>query len=259
MSYDPRNARGNDPETSHLGTAGIQPSHIEALVAFLHDNDRPQGWTTGEMRDALDLDHAIVWRRISDAGRDGLAEPAVCAGQVITRIDPQTSRAQRAWRVRGAKNVNPSGPVLWIDPGKMTGLAGWTEFAGFYADEYEFMTAGDAIERMCELFGHGLYIGWEHFVIGPKTPAADAHYAIEMIGVARRAALKHNCKNVGPAQPDQRNKATMAMLQAIGWWVPGKDDAQSAAQHCLSWMMRNGCVPSREATILAEIRSRSGE
>jgi hypothetical protein len=166
-----------------------------------------------------------------------------------------------------AERVNPYGPVLWIDPGQVTGLAVWVPqqsavtFTGFLADEWEFSEAADGIEWLCSNYRNHLTMGWEHFSINAAThkKTASAHHAIEMIGVARRYSLQYHCKNVGPAQPEQRKKATMAMLQAIGWWVPGKDDAQSAAQHMLAWMFRAGCVPDREAVTLAALRSRSGE
>jgi hypothetical protein len=157
--------------------------------------------------------------------------------------------------------VNPSRPVLWIDPGKITGIALWVvrDGGGFFCDEMDFDNAAHAIEATCERYGRELDVGWEHFAIFPKTPPADAHHAIEMIGVARRAQRRNGCRNVGPAQPEQRKSATMARLKAIGWWVPGKDDAQSAAQHLLAWMERTGCVPDEQAVTLAALRSRSGD
>lgn len=158
--------------------------------------------------------------------------------------------------------MNPARPVMWIDPGGMTGIAVWwpDPFApGVLITEADFDGAADQIEQACAFWGSGLDVGWEDFHIHPKTPARDAHLAIEMIGVARRAQRKNGCRNIGPAQPDQRKKATKAMLEAIGWWMPGKDDAQSAAQHALAWMLRTGNVPNREATVLAQLRSRSGD
>lgn len=157
--------------------------------------------------------------------------------------------------------MNPNRPVIWIDPGKISGIAVWwpDPYApGSSVSEADFDGAADAIEQICEYFGSKLDVGWEHFNVGSKTPGDDAHYAIEMIGVARRYQRKHGCRNIGPAQPDQRKMATQKMLETIGWWRPGEKDAQSAAQHMLAWMHRTGQVPEREAAILAELRSRSG-
>jgi hypothetical protein len=76
-----------------------------------------------------------------------------------------------------------------------------------------------------------------------------------MIGVTRRAMRKYGCCQIGPAMPAQRKTASPAMLKAIGWWRPGKDDAQSAAQHMLASMLRTGQVPDKEQVILAALRS----
>jgi hypothetical protein len=150
--------------------------------------------------------------------------------------------------------------VLWVDPGRMTGVICWEPPGKLqFCKEHLFMEAGTAIEAACRWYKTHLLVGWEHFTIFPKTPPADAHYAIEMIGVTRRLATQYNCKILEPAQPDQRNLATPEMCKALGWWVPGKDDAQSAAQHMLAWMMRTDCLPNREAGILARLRATKGK
>ena len=51
--------------------------------------------------------------------------------------------------------------------------------------------------------------------------------------------------------PEQRKVATMDKLRMLGWWLPGKDDAQSAGQHMLAWLLRSGNLPPRERAILA--------
>lgn len=150
----------------------------------------------------------------------------------------------------------PGYPVLWIDPGKMTGLALWRPKYPdkLWADEFDFMAAGDHIEFAVRDFGPDLRIGWEHFHVHARTPGDDAYYAIEMIGVARRIAYRSKLITFKPAQPAQRDIATMAMLKHIGWWVPGKDDAQSAAQHLLAWMERSNMTPPQIEVKLAQFR-----
>ena len=101
--YDPRNARASDPETSHLGTAGINHGHLDILVAFLRGSDRLEGWTTGEIRDSsIGLNHPNIWRRVSDGHREGLIVVVRDDdGREVTRVDPVTRRAQRAHRAAG--------------------------------------------------------------------------------------------------------------------------------------------------------------
>lgn len=150
-----------------------------------------------------------------------------------------------------------SQPVLWVDPGGMTGLATYHPQGGFWCDELDFTTTGRVVNEITHNFAGRLLVGWERFTIGPgthKNRAGDAHSAIEAIGVVRFMATIHECPLLTPAAPGDRDKATMAMLKALGWWKPGKDDAQSAAQHLLAWMLRSGCVPDREASLLAALR-----
>lgn len=145
--------------------------------------------------------------------------------------------------------------VLWIDPGKQTGLAFYGRASGqFHCAEKDFLAAGRAIEDTCGYSGSKLAVGWEQFSIRPTTPPIDAHEAIEVIGVARMWALRFGCTILPAATQDSRKVATPAMLQALGWWLPGYDDAQSAAQHLLAWMLRTNSLPSKEAGILAALR-----
>lgn len=147
--------------------------------------------------------------------------------------------------------------VLWIDPGGMTGLASYAHtgtVSSFECDEYEFLDACNRVAEFCRYYGRHLWIGWERFKIGPKTPPADAASAIEVIGVARFWGLSYGCRILTGANSEQRKAATRPMLQLLDWWVPGKDDAQSAAAHLLAWMMREKELPPRERGILMAAR-----
>jgi hypothetical protein len=148
--------------------------------------------------------------------------------------------------------------VLWIDPGGMTGLAMYQKggLPAFWANEYGFMDASGLIMAACTEYRDRLWVGWEAFHINAKThtKSADAHSAIEMIGVARFAAVANRCRVLSPANPGDRNVATQVMLNALGWWRPGKDDAQSAAQHMLAYMLRTSAVPADESRVLRGLR-----
>ena len=152
--------------------------------------------------------------------------------------------------------------VLWIDPGKMTGLALFHQPFGpgsaheAVVSEFGFMDAAGHIEAFARMYAERLHAGWEDFTVRPSTPSIDAHHALEMIGVARFFATRHGCKILTPAKPGDRKIATREMLNALGWWRPGLDDAQSAAQHLCAWLLRSGNMPPREAAILAELRIR---
>jgi hypothetical protein len=154
-------------------------------------------------------------------------------------------------------------PVLWVDPGKDTGLALFQPQnlpeASTVVLEEQFMQAGDRVESICGYYGRTLLVGWERFTIFPSTPPADAHHAIEMIGVVRRSAMEWGCQILTPAAPGDRNVATPAMLKELGWWIPGHDDAQSAAQHLLAWMLRERCAPAWVNGRLASLRGNDAQ
>lgn len=147
--------------------------------------------------------------------------------------------------------------VLWIDPGLMTGLAwlwgdpgqGWQ----FEAGEYEFEQAGHLIHSTA---AHGdlCWIGWERYDINTRLPQTDAHHAIEMIGVARYAARSRRCRVLTAAQQHTPKPLDRQRLQALGWWRPGKDDAQSAACHMLNWLLRANEVPPNVQAVLDSLK-----
>ena len=151
--------------------------------------------------------------------------------------------------------------VLWIDPGLMTGLAWlWAAPGGyeFHADEFGFMEAGTSIESTCMTYGQNLWVGWERYTIDQRRPQTNAADAIEMIGVARRLATTHLCRILTPGQQHTPKPFDRERLQALGWWVPAKKDAQSAACHMMLWLLRTGQMPPRQRAVLDEITGKAG-
>lgn len=138
--------------------------------------------------------------------------------------------------------------VAWADPGKMTGIAVY-EFQvlpayRFTCDELDFRQACSRIEYLCQMHGYSLAIGWERFTINAQThKKTPQHDALKVIGVAEYMAAKYRCQVLPPAQQESPSAAEQAALRELGWWVPGKDDAQSAAAHMLRWMLRTRQAP----------------
>jgi hypothetical protein len=267
MTIDPR---GEDPWTALAGTDGGSPTHCDILAAFLRRNDRPHGWTSGEIRDSHQgtMDHEEIHRRLADLGRDGRA---YTTGE--TRRDPRTRGQQRAWRAGALTAAPPAmvpapsgGPpmllppcVLWMDPGMITGLAWlWLTDAGlppgFHTDEYPFAEVGDHVEDTCRRFGQGLVLGYETYKVRPNMPQTNARDAMEPIGVLRHYGLRYGCRIVH-ADPGDRLVMTRAILTAFGWWPKGKKDAASATQHLAAWCLRENCLPTRERAIMSAVVS----
>jgi hypothetical protein len=136
----------------------------------------------------------------------------------------------------------------------MTGLA--TLVRGrFQADELAFQEAGTRIWGICAEYRAALWIGWERFTVNASTHKKTSQPdALKMIGVADWIATTWGCHILQPAGQHTPDTADQQRLKALGWWVPGKDDAQSAAAHMLRWLMQTGSLPPREAGILSSAR-----
>jgi hypothetical protein len=133
--------------------------------------------------------------------------------------------------------------TLWIDPGGQTGFA-CLEFGTFWAEEHPWDRACDKLTGLASYWRSMLYVGYEKFTILPSThklsPQPEAY---EFPGVIKYVARTWGCRLLPPARPSERLVATPGMLRRIGWWVPGKDDAQSASQHLLAFCLREDCLP----------------
>jgi len=135
--------------------------------------------------------------------------------------------------------------TLWVDPGGMTGCAWlWLAETGwaFFADEYAFLEAGQHIEDTARRYRTTLVLGIEGYHIRPDKPQTDAASAIEMIGVAKYHGLANGARII-IAEPRSPNESDQEKLRALGWWVPGKDDAQSAGCHMMRHLLRAGDLP----------------
>jgi hypothetical protein len=145
--------------------------------------------------------------------------------------------------------------VMWIDTGGMSGIATLMHGIDFDAHEYPFRLACDIMADWCRLWGPALAVGWERYVPMPGKPQKDAALALEPIGVARYLSATYSCQVLPEAAPGDRfHGINMPRLKALGWWPRG-DDAQSAAEHMLAYLIRSNNLPAREAKILAELRS----
>ena len=142
--------------------------------------------------------------------------------------------------------------VMWLDGGGMTGiallLAGGT---AFQADEYPFNDAAYQIEQWCAAHRGQLAIGWERYDIRPGLPQTHAYDAIGINKMAGYMAYRYGCHQLKPAQQHTPTPHERHELEAIGWWVKSKNDAQSAACHMLRYCRRSGNLPPREAAILS--------
>ena len=145
--------------------------------------------------------------------------------------------------------------VMWVDPGGMTGIALYLTFEGkLEVDEFPFQRAGEVIWNHMTHFRSALHVGWERFTILPDTHKLTPQpEAIEVIGVTRFLAGVFGCRVLSPASQHTPDKTDQARLKALGWWTPGKNDAQSAAAHMLNWMLVAGELPPHEREMIRNV------
>jgi hypothetical protein len=129
----------------------------------------------------------------------------------------------------------------------MTGVATYYRDTGqMCAFECAQMDASAMVWSLCAAHRDSLAIGWEKFTITGNTAKftrAGSNAAIEVIGVCRWAAHAWSCTVLPAAQQHTPDAADQHLLKSLGWWVPGKDDAQSAAAHLVRWMLRSNQAP----------------
>ena len=143
--------------------------------------------------------------------------------------------------------------VLWVNPSPTTGLAAlWGSGTSFWCDQLPWDEAASRIEWWCQRWQALLAVGWETYKIDVSLPQHQANAAIEMIGVARRYATVYRCL-ILPEGPRQTPKTPdRLLLEALGWWVPGKKEAQKAANHLLKWMIRSQNMTPAVAAVVSE-------
>jgi len=145
----------------------------------------------------------------------------------------------------------------------MTGLAlyqtqpwrdNWPETVPrFDAIELPFASACSTIESVCANWTNRLAFGWERFDIDDQThkkTRGGIYDALHVIGVCRYLAAKYGCRVLPEGQRHTPTAEDREQLQRLGWWVPGKDDAQSAACHMMNWLIRtNELTPAQREVI----------
>lgn len=146
--------------------------------------------------------------------------------------------------------------MLWVDPGKMTGLAYLNQDGGFGAREFPFWPACKEIEVLAARHTVELAIGWERFDINADTHKKTREGitdALHMIGVCRFLTARYSLRFLGEAQQHTPDADEKRQLITLGWWRPGMDDAQSAACHMLRWLARTqNLTPAQREVVYSQ-------
>jgi hypothetical protein len=133
--------------------------------------------------------------------------------------------------------------VLWLDPGKMTGHAR-LDGEKFSSGEAPFYEAGQVVRSHCAS-SLDAKVGYEAFQITPASyRMLGSSDALQAIGMIRWLALDAGVSLLPPAPRQARDTISLAMLRALGWYLPGRGHANDAARHLAAWMVRSGSLTS---------------
>jgi len=127
--------------------------------------------------------------------------------------------------------------VIWLDPGKTTGIAFYDTVDGYFtSSQYDFAATGEYLDGMMTTW-NDLAIGWEQYIIAPGH-SGTAAFSLEVIGMTRWLAHHHDVL-VLPAVPSAARKlGSDDKLKKLGWYTPGTRHANDAAAHMLAWLLR---------------------
>jgi hypothetical protein len=149
--------------------------------------------------------------------------------------------------------------VLAVDPGKMTGLAEWSDYGGYEPDEVPHLFRAwalpyaDAMSVVTHRIMHHEddAVTMEDFVISERTAKMSTAgwrrgSELEFIGVVRWHC-EHNDVGFNLYTPAQaKSFSTDAKLKRMDWWTKGLDHPRDAARHLLLYLVENRLIDPRE-------------
>lgn len=128
--------------------------------------------------------------------------------------------------------------IMTVDPGKMTGWAMYTtevdSFSSGQAPWFEHLQWFEDVYRAFDV------VVCESFVITAATiKKSRQNWSLEAIGTMKYLLAKQGRELVLQSPGEAKGFATPEKLKKVGWWLPGKDHAQDAARHMLTYVVRN--------------------
>jgi hypothetical protein len=127
-----------------------------------------------------------------------------------------------------------------IDPGKTVGTAMYdTELNVLTGQEVEFEDMGDWLNvQLATLVNQEVVVACERFTISSGTlrKTADAHWAIEGIGITKYLAHCYRRKLVLQLVGDAKGLSKDERLREVGWYIVGKGHATDAVRHVIYCM-----------------------
>lgn len=141
--------------------------------------------------------------------------------------------------------------IVWLDPGKTTGLA-WYDidtdrFGSGQYDGDELMTVLDSLTTVHR---DRIAVGWEMYLQTPRSKGI-AHYSVGEIAKVRAMCAERGLPVLKPQPSSARNlQSTVVFLRRLGWYRPGLGHANDAACHLFRHLIRRHPIPEKIRTRL---------
>jgi hypothetical protein len=129
--------------------------------------------------------------------------------------------------------------IIAIDPGRTCGLAIYDiAEKTMIGSEVDFFDLGDWLNASLHNLKSAnvaVLVACERFTIGAATikRSADAHWALEGIGVARYVTTCYGFDFKLQSPSDAKGFATDGHLRKAEWYIPGKGHANDAIRHAV--------------------------
>lgn len=133
--------------------------------------------------------------------------------------------------------------VIWLDPGAVTGMAWWdpgTEVFGSW--QYEPGDLYKRIDYLTERYEGRIDLGYENFLIAGRG-FGNPKPSMEVIGELKKGAAEGRYRLLKPMPSSARKLGNVVLLRRLGWYKPGKDDANDASMHLLAYLLRERLLP----------------
>lgn len=123
---------------------------------------------------------------------------------------------------------------IGVDPGKTVGLAVYDtdDAESMMGTQILFDDLGDWLNvSLANLKGRDVTVACERYTIRSLKVAADAHWAIEIIGIVNYLCRCYSVPVIMQMPSDAKNFATDLKLRKAKWYMPGKNHANDAMRH----------------------------